>query len=330
MPSIEPHTADGDAMTQDRCVDAARATSNRGDPEVFKCRRCGRRHAARNCPAFGRTCRRCGGKNHFAVKCNSNKQVAEVKSSEDFDILDISANRVNHLQDWVVQAQVANKVVELKVDTGAQANLLPYCMYQRLQPRMRMKPSSSVLRAYDGGIIKHLGIVTTKATIGDKSADIDFFVVKKGRQAILGLHASEALGLFQRSVSAVTACNREQVLREFPEVFTGTGRLQRPYTMVLREDSVPVVQMARRVPLSLQEPLRQELNRLLRQASSPKQRSRQTGSSPLEDGQSPGELLQGRRLRTPIPDFQDATRQLVKKHRQNMPMGTRLPPLQRG
>lgn len=53
-------------------------------------------------------------------------------------------------------------------------------------------------------------------------------------------------------------------------------------------------------------------------------------SSPLEDGQSPGELLQGRRLRTPIPDFQDATRQLVKKHRQNMPMGTRLPPLQRG
>ncbi|KAH7976686.1 hypothetical protein HPB52_018122 [Rhipicephalus sanguineus] len=29
-------------------------------PEVYQCRRCGRRHAARNCPELGRTCRRCG------------------------------------------------------------------------------------------------------------------------------------------------------------------------------------------------------------------------------------------------------------------------------
>lgn len=34
--------------------------------------------------------------------------------------------------------------------------------------------------------------------------------------------------------------------------------------MVLREDAVPVVQMTRRVPLALQEPLRRELDRMLK------------------------------------------------------------------
>ncbi|XP_040358786.1 uncharacterized protein LOC121047538, partial [Ixodes scapularis] len=35
-----------------------------------------------------------------------------------------------------------------------------------------------------------------------------------------------------------------------------------------------------------------------------------------EDGRSPGELLQGRRLRTPVPDFDTLPAIRVKKHRQ--------------
>ncbi|MDD9362437.1 MAG: hypothetical protein PV344_05895, partial [Anaplasma sp.] len=72
------------------------------------------------------------------------------------------------------------------------------------------------------------------------------------------------LGLFTRSVNAVTANSSEQVIKDFPQVFTGTGCLQRPYRMVLREGAVPVVQMTRRVPLALQEPLRRELDRMLK------------------------------------------------------------------
>ncbi|XP_077505213.1 uncharacterized protein LOC144115381 isoform X1 [Amblyomma americanum] len=39
-------------------------------------------------------------------------------------------------------------------------------------------------------------------------------------------------------------------------------------------------------------------------------------ASPTEDGRSPGELLQGRRLRTPVPDFNPLPTVRVKKHRQ--------------
>ncbi|XP_037526544.1 uncharacterized protein LOC119403985 isoform X3 [Rhipicephalus sanguineus] len=52
-------------------------------------------------------------------------------------------------------------------------------------------------------------------------------------------------------------------------------------------------------------------------------------STPLEDGRSPGELLQGRRLRANLPDFSAVTATNVKKHSQAQG-GRPLPPLQKG
>lgn len=49
-------------------------------------------------------------------------------------------------------------------------------------------------------------------------------------------------------------------------------------------------------------------------------------SSPLEEGRSPAELLQGRQLRTPIPDFNDGPRTAVRKHGQAQPRRRSLPP----
>ena len=36
------------------------------------CDYCGRSHDKGDCPAFGKTCNRCGRKNHFAKKCKQN------------------------------------------------------------------------------------------------------------------------------------------------------------------------------------------------------------------------------------------------------------------
>ncbi|XP_037515554.1 uncharacterized protein LOC119391988 [Rhipicephalus sanguineus] len=52
-------------------------------------------------------------------------------------------------------------------------------------------------------------------------------------------------------------------------------------------------------------------------------------SSPLEDGRSPGELLQGRHLRTTLPKYQDDPGTTVEKHRQSS-KGKALPPLESG
>ncbi|XP_065297998.1 uncharacterized protein [Dermacentor albipictus] len=165
-----------------------------------------------------------------------------------------------------------------------------------------------------------------------------FFVVKKDHSAILGLETSEKLGIVQRAVDCVTTSNTETIVKEFPRLFHGTGRAPREYKIALHKDAVPVVQPARRVPLSLREPLRTELGRMekegiIQKVSSPTDwdsrqlqtrvtsrsmpsRSFQHSASPVEDGRSPGELLQGRRLRTPLPDFNPMSATVVKKHQQ--------------
>nr|XP_050037972.1 uncharacterized protein LOC126534770 [Dermacentor andersoni] len=56
---------------------------------------------------------------------------------------------------------------------------------------------------------------------------------------------------------------RQQV-KEFSELFQGIGCLARQYHIVLRDYAAPVVQLVRRVPLVLLEPLREELDRMER------------------------------------------------------------------
>ncbi|XP_049511281.1 uncharacterized protein LOC125939845 [Dermacentor silvarum] len=264
--AVELAAAQKEVWTQERQVDPVKESwPTRERRTEFRCSRCGRIHAPRSCPAFGRICRKCGGENHFAVRCKSARKVSEVRSGDhedDFNILNVSNGK--HQRDWMVPAQVGSTPVYLKVDTGAQANLLPYGTYQRLRPKAQLKASNSVLRSYVGEVIKHLGIATLKTTIGDQVENVDFFIVKKGRQAILGLHASELLGLFTRSVNVVTTNSSEQLAQAYRDVFQGTGCVKREYRMVLRKGAIRSVQTPRRVPLALQKPLKEELERMLK------------------------------------------------------------------
>lgn len=251
---------------QERQVDpVGRANASRGareQPTQYVCRKCGGKHGPRSCPAFGRACRRCQRKNHFARCCKATTVVGELRSGDDdFQILDVSAKRASDKHDWTVQALIKNVTVELKVDTGAQANLLPYGIYSKLNPRQSLHPSGAILRSYSGDVIKHIGIMRAEVSLNGRIATLSFFVVRKGRQAILGLEASEQLGLISR-VNSVSRNSSEEVVSNFRHLFTGTGCVKRVYHMVLRKDAVPVIQRARRVPLALEEPLRNELARM--------------------------------------------------------------------
>lgn len=121
--AAEVSAARNDMWTRERQVDPVKARPRGAEqPAEFKCQRCGRVHGPRKCPAFGRMCRKCGGKNHFAVRCKTAKQVAEVEDSdENFQILEVSVDAILQQKDWIVQAHVGHHILLLKVDTGAQA-----------------------------------------------------------------------------------------------------------------------------------------------------------------------------------------------------------------
>ena len=46
---------------------------SRSQSGIRDCKYCGSSHQHRQCPAYGKTCKSCGKKNHFAKRCRSNK-----------------------------------------------------------------------------------------------------------------------------------------------------------------------------------------------------------------------------------------------------------------
>lgn len=49
----------------------------------FDCSRCGTSHCPKQCPAFKKKCKKCGGNNHFAVGCTADVTMKEEKTSEE-------------------------------------------------------------------------------------------------------------------------------------------------------------------------------------------------------------------------------------------------------
>ena len=63
--------AEGDKVTSSIAKIDAKSEGNhsRDEPAKFNCKYCGYQHVRGRCPAYGKSCKKCGGKNHFAKKC---------------------------------------------------------------------------------------------------------------------------------------------------------------------------------------------------------------------------------------------------------------------
>lgn len=72
----------------------------------------------------------------------------------------------------------------------------------------------------------------------------------------------EQLALVNRVDSLDNKSPSQCIKQQFPNLSAGIGKKRCEYKMVLREDAVPVVQPARRVPHALREPLKEELVRM--------------------------------------------------------------------
>lgn len=140
------------------------------------------------CPAFGKTCTLCNQRNHLAARCRSRHGIHELgvaateealESSDatdaDIHILTIPIGNVSKSQDWTVAGNLAGHPTELKMDTGAQANVLPYSHFRRMRLSTLVQPSSTVLTNYEGSKIQHFGGVTLPLRLREKQENVNFF-----------------------------------------------------------------------------------------------------------------------------------------------------------
>ena len=133
------------------------------------CKYCGERHPPRRCPAYGKTCKRCQKENHVAKVCRSMPRGKEVNAllyeredasttdSEDSELYlaPLFIGKVSDSSEWTELIDVAGTQVSFKLDTGANANVLPYTTYRKIATPLR--PTGSVLTGIGHGQVRPRG-----------------------------------------------------------------------------------------------------------------------------------------------------------------------------
>ena len=108
--------------------------------KLFNCKRCGQVHQPQKCPAYGQVCHKCKQRNHYSKMCqskprDSSKQVSEFicdDSDTDELFIGVLGTRPLKQKDWMQSVVINKPQVNMKLDTGAQCNVLPYALCCKL------------------------------------------------------------------------------------------------------------------------------------------------------------------------------------------------------
>jgi len=270
-------------------------------PQSFpECRNCGRKHDIQRrdmCPAFGKTCRKCQKRNHFAVKCRSQRRDPGIRVVEESHIpegdareetfpLQLSVHCLDNSQ-FVTLRLESGSYIRFQVDTGAQCNVVPLSTYKKATGDMslsKVSPAQTQLTAYGGGTLPVVGSVLLRVWRGNFRCRLDCKLVDSsvvrpllGRKACLGMKIiaypdNDELNKPDTGSAPVYALDEpgpvsaEQLLSKYPRVFgQGVGLLEGKYRIRLDESVAPVQHPPRRVPVPLREALKGTLDDLVEQ-----------------------------------------------------------------
>ncbi|KAL7861742.1 hypothetical protein SRHO_G00131830 [Serrasalmus rhombeus] len=156
------------------------------------------------------------------------------------------------------------KLQSSQSDTGADVTAVPerLCSPDQLS---RLVKSSKVLKGPGGTALSIKGKFTATLQKGQKSIKQDVYVVKDLATPLLGCPAVTAQHLVTR-LEEVNLDNEEAVKLEFPKLFSGLGKMQGEYKIVLKPGAKPFsLSTPRCISLPLMPRVKEELNRMEQQ-----------------------------------------------------------------
>lgn len=242
--------------------------SSKRKPATTNCGKCGRKHEARNCPAFGKQCHKCKGKNHFAKMCKSrhNPKVHTVEpgssdSEQEFSI-DAVETADKSENNWTVTVSCEDKKVKMKIDTGAQCNVMSKDTYKSIT-RKQFQKSKTRLVSYSGHRISTLGKAVLTITHKGKFYATPFHIVDRNVVTIIGSQSSLDMDMVKRVYAVNTKEETtETIMNHYSELFEGIGRLNGEYKIRTDDSVQPVVHPPRKIPFALKSKVKQELDRM--------------------------------------------------------------------
>ena len=167
--------------------------------------------------------------------------------------------------EWHTTLRLNNSDVIFKLDTGADANVLPLDVYQQIYSNVPLTPTDTILTAFGDNKIRPEGEVQLEVTCPRTSMTklLHFYVTRASSIAILGCKACTTMNLVKRVAIGIvedTTVLTEAGLRElYKDVFTGIGEYAKQYHIETDSSIPPVIQHCRKVPYARYDKLKETL-----------------------------------------------------------------------
>lgn len=228
--------------------------STKKDKERVKidCQYCGYEHERNKekCPAWGKTCDKCKGRNHFRSKCKKVHAVSQSQDGDD-DYDDQWLMAVNHKEECINATLTINEHdVRFQLDSAADVNTIS----QKHVRKHQVSPTTVRLNMWNKTNLKPLGETLLKVMNPRTSVEteVKFVVVPNGFTNLLGLKTIQELGF----ITINDECFISQI--KVPQL----GDLGEA-TLKIDESVQPKVLPCRKIPLAIEDAVKVELDRLV-------------------------------------------------------------------
>ena len=189
--------------------------------------------------------------------CRS-KSVHEVKSdqfqSKDSELdsdfyVDMVNTSFSHYDQAFATVNIGPKKtpIKFKIDTGSQVNIVPLSTFRDLNIKHPLLPPETQLSSYMGNPLNFRGTIYLNYRYKAKQIETLFYVVETSRSPLMSLKTSLDLSLIQLIYSVDNPggqneiCTKEQIMREYPDLFKGVDLIPGDVELHLKPDEVPVI-----------------------------------------------------------------------------------------
>ena len=236
------------------------------------CNFCGRSHAPRKCPAYGKACNKCRKLNHFAAMCKSvsgkvdevNKEGQIDSGSEGEELVgaqaflgEVAVDAVSETEPMRVKIKMGELEAQFKVDTGADVSTMNNETYQRLKTGLGIQKldKANLNLISPSGPLEVIGMFCSWMEYRGKKRYERIYVLSKKHKTENLLSRCAALKM--SIIVFIGSLEIEQSIFGFGKWKT------EPVTLCMKEDAVPFrVRCARSVSIPLESAVKENLNKL--------------------------------------------------------------------
>ena len=225
------------------------------------CKFCGSQHVFKKhlCPAWGKNCEHCGGRNHFKRCCKKTglylvrEEYPHEKPSAQMQEAELLAftHRGSRM---TALFEIHGNKIRFQIDTAADVNIISE---RYVDTSLMRKPKQSLVM-WNGTKFLPLGEVTLPVVNpqDNRSQLAEFTVVQDGLTNLIGLKTSLAFGLItvnhQKFVAKITG-TEDSSLGDLGET-----------NLIIDEAAKPVVLPCRRIPFSIIDKVKDEIDTLVK------------------------------------------------------------------